>query len=165
MYRHTPFGSAAPVSCLNWHTGASLRRCSLVQCEQTKAEKWRAFAVPIMQGLCVKRAIDTTHPITRQNGYENCYFRVKRKVTQCCFKILFSEVLHYFSWKIYLKVLKVMTSVLLKVRKSNYCLKSKREQSDPIREVTKYTYKFVLQCVLQLSIKAETPRSPVMSHK
>ena len=58
-----------------------------------------------------------------------------------------------------------MTSVLLKAWKSNYCLKSKPEQNDPFREVTKYTYKFVLQCVLQLSVKAETPRSPVMSHK
>ena len=94
VYRHTSFGSAALVSCLNWHTGAALCHSCLVHCEQLKAEKWRVFAVPIMQSICVKHH----SPYYKTNGNANCYFRVKKSYTLLLWYILFSEVHHYDRW-------------------------------------------------------------------
>ena len=52
---------------MKWQADAALCGSCLVQCEQTKAENWLAFAADIMQSLCMKRAI-VTYPLCPLRG-------------------------------------------------------------------------------------------------
>lgn len=69
--------------CMNCHTGEALHRSCLIQCEQTKMEKWWASTAPIMRSLHVKRNCGTAIVVKCALCICHCCVLGVKKTFQC----------------------------------------------------------------------------------